>query len=121
MPITLEVDGQSLRVEPAADGDATLVWVDRDAAPLVLGTDDRVDLCASLVSSLERALSDEFTVVGSIAGVPILHLLALERSMIYLSMDRSRLFVQDDENNPIGELAVDEARLARWAQQLRHG
>lgn len=87
----------------------------------MLGEDDHADLCASLVSSLDRALSDEFTVVGSIQGVPVLHLLALERTMIYLSMDRRHLYVRDDENHPIGELFVDEEELQRWNSALRHG
>jgi len=118
--ILLEAADRALRLEPDTAGGAVLVWTEGDER-LVLGKDDRADLCGSLVSSLERALSDEFTVVGSIQGVPVLHLLALERTMIYLSMDRRHLYVQDDENRPIGQLEVDENKLHAWTNALRHG
>jgi len=121
MPIILESEGQSLQIQSDAQGACHLIWVGRDAPSMDLGEDETEDLCARLVTSLERALSEEFTVVGSIEGVPVLHLLALERTMIYLSMDQRHLYVQDDENNPIGELAVDRESLNAWTTDLRRG
>ncbi|NOY90971.1 MAG: hypothetical protein GXP55_07130 [Deltaproteobacteria bacterium] len=121
MPIILEAEGRSLQIQSADGGACHLVWVGADGERVDLGEDETEDLCGRLVKSLERALSDEFTVVGSIQGVPILHLLALERTMIYLSMDQRHLYVQDDENRPIGELPVDESSLQRWTTALRRG
>jgi len=121
VPIILEAEGRSLQIQSEDSGACHLVWVGAEGERVDLGEDETQDLCARLVKSLERALSDEFTVVGSIQGVPILHILALERTMIYLSMDQRHLYVQDDENHPIGELPVDEASLQRWATDLRRG
>jgi len=108
-------------------GDTQLVF-DTDAGDGVVRLGDRVigrgsfdSICSRFRSGLERALSDEFTVVGAIDGVPVVHLLSFDEPThsLYLTMDANTLIVQREDGGDVeARVPVSRDLLARWLDTI---
>ena len=87
-----------------------------------LGRDPLRRVKSRLLAGLQRALSDEFTVVGTIEGVPVVHLLSFEEAsaVLYITMDTKKVIIQESEDGlVIGRLDVDRDVLGGWVGQLQ--
>lgn len=69
-----------------------------------------------IAKGVRRALSDEFTIVGDVAGRPVLMICLFDeaRAALYLTMNADTLILQHDDGTVLEEGDIDRGTLDRW-------
>ncbi len=121
MSFTLSAGADELELLADNSGECTITLVSGGERRL-LGRDPFHQVKKRLVAGLNRALSDEFTVVGAIDGMPVVHLLSFQEATasLYLTMDTKTLIVQSEVDSSVwARLPVDQGSLKNWVDRLQ--